>query len=334
MYLDTTNKKCVRVRWDTPILQSAVSRAGRSLAYFGMPGAGVHDLLDWSTLLGTKTCVQIVRSPKNQQEEDLEVVRQINNNVMVNDIKDVQIMRGAIEDILIKGFDRDQFVPKASELVDGHRRFKYELYNLDFFGGVGYKRKASEGTKGVKTVRVKAIEDMFTRQRGHNFTLLLTINVRDKFGEEPLQYLQETLSRSANAMLAGTFAWCANLDEGMKHHQLKVWIPLWLREIAEMAQFDCRCYPTVTYEGHEHARMVHFAFDFSFIDDRDLRVNSHQALDSVVKLPLLQVLDGEFRFLTLPGSPCGECTETDSVVTAEALSKCLDLTMTETTLSA
>jgi len=83
MYLDTTNKKCVRVSWDAPILQSAVSRIGKNLGYFGMPGAGVHDLLDWSTLLGTKTCVQIVRSPKNQQEEDLEVVRQITNNVMV-----------------------------------------------------------------------------------------------------------------------------------------------------------------------------------------------------------------------------------------------------------
>jgi hypothetical protein len=322
------------VSWDAPILQSAVSRIGKNLGYFGMPGAGVHDLLDWSTLLGTKTCVQIVRSPKNQQEEDLEVVRQITNNVMVNDIKDVQIMRGAVEDILIKGIDRDQLVPRASELVDGYRRFKYELYNLDFFGGVGYKRKVSESTKGVKTVRVKAIEDMFARQRGHDFTLLLTINVRDTFGDEPLQYLQETLSRSGNAVSADTFTWCASLDAGMKHHQLKVWIPLWLRELAEMAQFDCRCYPTVTYEGHEHARMVHFAFDFSFIDGRDLRVNSNQALDSVVQLPLLQVVDGEFRFLTLPGNPCGECTEADSVVTPEALNKCLDLTITGTALSA
>jgi hypothetical protein len=80
--------------------------------------------------------------------------------------------------------------------------------------------------------------------------------------------------------------------------------------------------------------MVHFAFDFSFIDGRDLRVNSNQALDSVVQLPLLQVVDGEFRFLTLPGNPCGECTEADSVVTPEALNKCLDLTITGTALSA
>jgi hypothetical protein len=299
-----------------------------------MPGAGVHDLLDWSTLLGTKTCVQIVRSPRNQQEEDLEVVRQITNNVMVNDIKDVQIMRGAIEDILIKGIDRDQLVPRASELVDGYRRFKYELCNLDFFGGVGYKRKGSKGARGVKTVRVKAIEEMFTRQRGHDFTLLLTINVRDTFGDEPLQYLQGTLSRSRDTMLADTFAWCASLDAGMKHHQLKVWIPLWLRELAEMAQFDCRCYPTVTYEGHEHARMVHFAFDFFFIDGRDLRVNSNQTLNSVVQLPLLEVVDEKFRFLTLPGNPCSKCTEADSIVTPEALNKCLYLKIHGTTLSA
>jgi hypothetical protein len=334
MYLDTPNKKNIRVRWDTPILQAAVLRIGRSLAYFGMPGARIHDLLDWSELLGTKTCVQIVRSPRNQQEEDLDVIRQITHNVLVNDVKNVQIMRGAVEDILIKGSGLDHLAPKVSELVDGHRRFRYDLYNLDFFGGVGYKRKASEGTKGVKTARVKAIEDMFARQRGHDFTLLLTINVRDTFGEEPLQYLQETLSRSGNTMLADTFAWCASLDAGKKHHQLKVWIPLWVRELAEMAQFDCRCYPTVTYEGHERARMVHFAFDFAFIDGRDLRVDSRQTLDSVVQLPLLQMADGEFRFLTLPGSPCGECMGPDSVVTSETLSKCLGLTITEITLPA
>jgi hypothetical protein len=175
-------------------------------------------------------------------------------------------------------------------------------------------------------VRVKAIEDLFVRQRGHNFTLFLTINVRDTLGEEPLQYLADIGSRSSNSVFADTLAWCANLEPGKKYHQLKLWIPLWIRELAEMAQFDCRCYPTVTYEGHERARMVHFAFDFTFLDGRDLRVKSSQSFEAVITLPLLAAGDGDFRFVTLAGSPCVECCDADASMTAEALHQCLNIT--------
>jgi hypothetical protein len=60
---------------------------------------------------------------------------------MVHELKEVQIMRGAVEDILIKGLDRDRTAPKLSEFRDGNLHFQYDLFNLDFLGGVAYKRK-------------------------------------------------------------------------------------------------------------------------------------------------------------------------------------------------
>lgn len=323
MFLDTANKKAIRTTWDSPILASAVSRLSRGLAYFGMPGGDVQDLLDWKDLLGVKTCIQRVRKGTVQKDEDLEIIRQINHNIMINKIKDAQVMRGDVEDIIINGLDQDRVAPRLSETVAGEMRFKYDLINLDFLGGVAYKRKVGSDSAALKTPRIKAIEELFKRQRGHDFILLLTVNVRDTFGDEPLQYLEEMATRHNSNALSSASSWCKTLDVGMKHHHLRFWLPAWIRELAEMTQFDCHCYPAVLYEGHEHARMVHFAFEFRYISGRDLRIDSAQKLDIVVALPLIRVEDGIFRFLTLPGVPCSECSVADSAMSEQILRQCL-----------
>jgi hypothetical protein len=334
MFLDTANKKAIRTTWDSPILASAGSRLSRGLAYFGMPGGDIQDLLDWKDLLGIKTCIQRVRKGNVQKDEDLEIIRQINHNIMINKIKDAQVMRGDVEDIIISGIDQDLIAPRLSDSASGEVRFKYDLVNLDFLGGVAYKRKAGSDNVDLKTPRIKAIEELFKRQRGHNFILLLTVNVRDTFGDEPLQYLEEMATRHNSNALSSASSWCKTLEAGMKHHHLRFWLPAWIRELAEMAQFDCHCFPAVLYEGHERARMVHFAFEFRYISGRDLRIDSAQKLDTVVALPLIRVEDGIFKFLTLPGLPCAECSVADSVMSEDILQQCLSTGIDYATASA
>jgi hypothetical protein len=323
MFVDTANKKAIRTTWDSPILAAATTRLSRGLAYFGMPGGDIQDLLDWNDLLGVKTCIQRVRKGNVQKDEDLEIIRQMNHNIMINKIKEAQVMRGEVEEIIIGGLDQDSIAPKLSAFVSGESRFAYDLVNLDFLGGVAYKRKNVGVATPLKTPRIRAIEDLFKRQRGHNFILLLTVNVRDTFGDEPLQYLEEMANRHNSSALSSASLWCKTLEAGMKHHHLRFWLPAWIRELAEMAQFDCHCYPAVMYEGHEHARMVHFAFEFRYITGRDLRVESTQKLDSVVTLPLLMVEQGIFKFVTLPGEPCVECSVADTVMSQDSFEQCL-----------
>lgn len=317
MFLDTTNKKAIRTVWDSRLFAPAVARLGRNLTYFGMPGGDIQDLLDWKNILGVKTCIQRVRKGKLQQEEDLEILRKLYNNIAINELKNVQVMRGDVEDIIIKGHDLDQAVPKLSDTLSGASRFKYDIYNLDFCGGIAHPHHDKVSNVASKTLRIKAIEQLFERQRGHDFILLLTVNVRDTFGEEPLQYFQEAATRCNSSALASASEWAKTLNSGMKHHQLRLWLPAWMRELAEMSQFDCYCYPVVVYEGHEHAKMVHFAFDFRFISGRDLRIQSIQSLDAVLALPSIQVIDGQFRLTTLPGAPCAECLDDGSRLTED-----------------
>ena len=70
-------------------------------------------------------------------------------------------------------------------------RFSYDLVNLDFDGGLGYRSMRAHGT----AKRTIAIKKLFERQEGHSFILLLTINVRHTLGEEIQEYLGNLQTR-------------------------------------------------------------------------------------------------------------------------------------------
>ena len=303
MFADSENKKAIRERYNLPFLSRASERMGKKLAYLGLPGAPLNDLIDWSAVLGDKTCVQIVRKSKLQREEDLEIVSEMLSNILVQDVKQVEIVRGAIEDVILAGHGMDGLSPKLSVNDPSGVLFRYDIYNLDFLGGIAYK-KTAQAAAGQKSPRIRAIEQLFARQRGQDFNLFLTLNVRDTFGEEPVQFLQETAQRTPNDLLKQVASWGASLGEGLKQHQLRLWVPLWIRELAEMQNFRCRCLPAVAYTGHENAKMIHFTFEFEFVAGRDLRVQSPQTAEDVLQLPMLMVENGQFMRCVADKNPC------------------------------
>ncbi len=304
MFVDSENKRAIRERWNLPLLKKAQSLLGRPLAYLGLPGAYLNDLIDWAEVLNVKTCVQIIRKPKDQREEDLEIVSLMSHNILVRDIRHAEIIRGSVEEVILTGQGTDGLSPKMATKESSGWRFQYDLYNLDFLGGVAYKRPKRNAGNGQKSQRIDAIEQLFVRQRGHSFNLFLTLNVRDTFGDEPAQFLIEHAKRTENSLLAEVANWGANLEPGLKQHQLRLWVPLWIRELAEMQNFRCRCLPAVAYVGYENAKMMHFIFEFEFMDGRELRVHSDQSLEDVLKLPMLTVVDGVFFYGVSPGTPC------------------------------
>lgn len=290
MFQDTPNKQAIRTSWNRPLIEAQAKTLSRELAYFGMPGAELRDILDWVDLLKQKTCVQIVRPGKAQKEEDLETVRQLNANVMTHNIRHVQILRGAVEDVIIRGQDMDGAVPRQAEMSGDDLLFRYDLINLDFVGGMGYKSGRAAPLPGAQ--RLKSFAALLRRQQGHDFLFLLTVNVRDTLGDEPSKYLLETAQRCQNATVQEVVRWTTTLDDGLKQFQLRTWVPIYLKEQAEMHQFACTAYPPICYEGHERAKMVHFAFHLRFAQGRDLRVASPQSEEQVVSLPVLEARDG------------------------------------------
>ena len=301
MFEDTPNKQLIRKKWDDPILRKFASSQGK-LSYFGMPGPQIHDFIDWEELLSKKTAVQIVRSGQ-QREEDLNTVTRLLENVEVNGISNVQILRSAVEEVILRGYDMDHNSPRLSRRESsGKLIFSYDFVNLDFEGGVGYKQKGgkSKTSENSGGQRLDAIRKLFDRQQGHSFVLFLTVNVRDTLGDEPLKYLEETAKRIQNPSVKEIVRWTLKLNpDGHKHYQLKTWVPLFIKDEAENRRFYCYTYPPVFYEGHEQAKMVHFAFELQFEKNRALRVSSPQDEELVAHLPLVESSNGKLRLATM-----------------------------------
>lgn len=280
----SSNKALVRSQWDLPIIEQWMRKLGASsLSYFGLPGPAISDLLDWQQCLGYCTGVERLRKAAGQRKEDLNTHRLILKNIMLNGIGNFQLLRGQIEDVILDGTDLDNTRPHLSKgpspLI---APFHYDLVNLDFLGGMGYKDKKGESK------RVRALKKLLERQRGKSFLLILTLNVRDGIDDELIRYLDGAKHGASDQALRDTLSWYIACAQGMKDYRLKAVVPLFIRREAEVWGFDCFCYPPLVYEGSGSARMVHFAFQL--LDTLTiLHAYSTQEVLDVINLPFIEI---------------------------------------------
>lgn len=284
MFEESSNKVAVRRLWDLPIIERWSARLGRPLSYFGLPGPSISDILDWRTFLGYCTGVERLRKEKKQKDEDLEVHRLIHKNVLLSGIDEFQLLLGDIEEIILNGVDQVRLPPR---MANGDQPFAssfcYDLANLDFLGGMGYRAE-----KTGKVRRTQALQKLLERQRGTDFLLILTLNVRDNIDDELVRYLEGAQHEAEGEELRRTLHWYATCKEGMKEYRLKATVPLFIQREGEVCGFDCFCYPPVAYTGSGSARMVHFVFELT--DEKTiLHAHSRQRIAEVVNLPLLGI---------------------------------------------
>ncbi len=166
----------------------------------------------------------------------------------------------------------------------------YDLVNLDFFGGMGYKDKHGESK------RVRALKKLLERQRGTNFLLMLTLNVRDGIDDELVEYLEGARREESHTQLSQILDWYAKCGKGMKEYRLKAIVPLFVKREGEGWGFDCWSYPSVAYEGSGSARMVHFIFELTYVTTV-LHAHSRQGVAEVINFPLVGVDEGKLCVL-------------------------------------
>lgn len=305
-FQDTSNKATVRREWDLPILTSYADEVGRRLAYFGLPGEQIKDLIDWRDVLGYRTGVEIIGQPGKKREEELRLIHRLQTNVMIHGLgSDWQLLRGSVEDILLEGYDLDGTPPaRNGGEVPLRRLYRYDLYNLDFTGGIGYADMRGESK------RVRAIRKLFERQTGNDFLLLLTVNVRDTLGTELSTYLREESKEYHDQKLQATLSWYADVGRGMKKYKLKAALPSCFQEFARHSYFNCFCYPPLAYYGHK-AYMVHFVFKLTFVPGRNFPVARQQKVEELLNMPLVEVEDGKILVAQKqhPGFDYSQCSQ-------------------------
>lgn len=283
-FTGSENKSDVRQLWDLPIIKRWSDRIEKRLSYFGLPGPHIEDLIDWQQYIQTPTGIEQLRNGKFRQE-DLDVHRKLLKNVALADIVGFQLLRGDIESIILEGVDLDGARPQLSSAEHPlSALFRYELVNLDFLGGMGYKDKFGESR------RVRALKKLLDRQRGTNFLFMLTLNVRDTIKDDITKYLTEATRDAANhknSKYEKALAWYTNLGEEWKKYKLKALIPLFIKHEAERCGFECFCYPPLAYQGGGQAIMVHFVFELLHTTPV-LHAFSQQSDIDIIDLPLIE----------------------------------------------
>jgi hypothetical protein len=272
-YEDTENKKAVRRVWDRPIIEQRRALRGQPLVYLGMTGPEMHDVLDWHEFLARH-----VTAVEELTPEFYDNLSRMYDVATVHDI-DIDVMQTTIEDLIAKGVDDNNAQLRRLTVVKGAFRFSYDLLNLDFDGGL------------INIARHRAVERLLLRQQHMAFTLLMTYNVRHKVHTAIAQQF-ENLRNQVGAESRAVIDWYAGASQPQAL-KLKATVPSIIAHAASAAQLDCRAYPPVRYIGHEHATMLHFAFDLTPRTGAFLG-HSQNALD-LVTLPLIEVIEGVLR---------------------------------------
>ena len=159
----------------------------------------------------------------------------------------------------------------------------YDLYNLDFFGGL------INPTSTGKSRCVDAIRSLIHRQwaRSQSFILIATFNVRDRGAVEYLAFID-----NVPQALAG---W-QNIENCCKAHKknqatrLKLCFPYLCWQLAISNNFSVRfSEPPIVYKSS--ATMIHFYAEFTFQERALPDLTSHEVLADLISMPLLR-LDG------------------------------------------
>jgi hypothetical protein len=296
-FADTENKAAIRRQWDRALLLWWMHKLKRPLlTYFGLPGPEVRDLLDWRTLLDRRrTGVESIGHTKREQMRAQDEMGRLTTNLFIAGISSgFQLLRGDVEDVILDGLDYDGSRPQINDGRPAHAAlFGYDLVNLDFDGGLGYR----DGSGAAK--RVAALKKLFERQEGHSFLLFLTINVRDTMGSEIEHYLRGLRTRERGPGWQQALDWYLSRSDGEREYKLKAAVPSFIQTIAEARVFRCTSRPPIAYEGHERAHMIHFTFELEAValDGRPANLRGFSPQDDLdlIELPLIRCQGGQLQ---------------------------------------
>lgn len=275
VFKTTPAKDIIRVSVDKTIIADFQKRAGCKLSYFGLPGGLMLDILCWKELLRHFAAVE--------RDQDLIEHRLLSTAFKRNIDRELELLRGDIDEVMSKWKDVDGRVPSLRS---------YDVLNLDYEGGMMYKDLQGSSR------RLAAIRQMIQRQANEkqDFLLLMTVNTRNRDSKEfdnALQDIQDQLSEYG-IDASEVVDWYKG--QGY-HYKLKVYVPYVFDSIAGSSRYVVRYHPPVTYLGSSSRRMVHFVMQMEYDETRAGRLKSRSLLQ-VMNIPFYEI--AKSRLVELP----------------------------------
>jgi hypothetical protein len=198
----------------------------QQLAYLGLPGEAILDILSWREFIGYCTAI----------EDNAPTLNALELNVLKNNLEGiVHPMRGNIDELLS--------TPGQSRLC-----WPYHIVNLDYNGGLVNCKENRESK------RLEALKGLLARQRDVAFILLLTLNLRDKDRGE-LDDLVQQQEEDLRAIDPAGVKICFEEHRELGHAGLlKIYVPVFL--LNEAKRHSLEFLPPILYQGTK--QMVHF----------------------------------------------------------------------------
>ena len=257
-FSSSSAKDYIRSRIDRNIIKNfkQIHYPEQKLTYFGLPGEKLLDILNWREFLGYCTVV-----------ENMDVADELELNVLKNHLEHiVHLVRANIDELILTKFDKSSL------------RWPYEIINLDYCGGLVNSRL--DGT----SQRLEALRALFERQVGAAFILFLTLNLRDRDGEE-LDDLVKLQEEDFLGLDLDGVNDCFNKHRELNHAGLlKIYVPIFLDSIAK--HHSLVFIPPILYQGTQ--QMIHFAIQCVPYNELGAgRVTMTKERIDIINLPLL-----------------------------------------------
>jgi hypothetical protein len=221
------------------------------MAFLGLTGEQLNDILSWREYFARWTAIQIAETPDQVEAADELERRILRNNLESN----CQFLRADVDTLLTARADKSQL------------KWPYQVVNLDYYGGL------INATKDGSAARLEAIRSLFRHQEGNPFLLFLTISFRgDDGGEMERVVLREEDDLAALGKTAVGEAFEQHRDLG-RLGLLKLYVPHFLAGVAPrhrlmlpvilrypgtipMMHFAVECVPYTETQASRHLSVV------------------------------------------------------------------------------
>lgn len=267
--MDESNvpKDLLRSRYDLSFIRRSLPVSESERTYFGLPAAGMLDVVCWRELLDRAVCV-------DRSGDTINAMKVSANAAGLFDV--CTFLRGDVGAVLKTKVDED-----GSPLPDS----LFDVVNLDLEGALFQSDPAE---------RLDAIDALFRHQREFEgpFVLFLTLGFRS-VRKHPMTEVDRKLrdierELEHDGVEAGpTVQWYFSRHSTQR---LKVYVPYAVEERARPQRYSLSRYLAFHYLGTGGVHMMHFAMHLTYSEDQVAPPRT--SLRRLLTAPLYQVTDG------------------------------------------
>jgi len=263
-YTDSPEKKTIRGEFhDKYYLRKFIEEGEfEKYEYFGLPSVEFLDIICWKDLISKALGCEIDKDKFEQME--------ISRSRLVFDFP-----------LILKNITIEE---KIKEIANNSKKESYNLYNLDYCGGLF-------GGKKFTTDKIDNLRNIFNRHsvEKKNFVLSLTTNVRDTGKSE----MNKFINTHFNENLAG----CRNFKENLATHQgdqfgrYKIYFLGICYNHSSNFNFKQTVCPIIRYQSG-NTKLIHFFQKFKF--DKEIIQGQTRKADyiNIANMPIFK-FEGE-----------------------------------------